>query len=156
MYLLLLSLVLFSCTKEEEHGLTSAYFNSNLSLQVVNNAGEDLLDSSTPNSIDVNAISLTFVIDGKEVNYYKSNLDNPKGIGLKEYSNGLNKLTVLLNYEYSNANNITYINWGDGTRDKIESFLYNKSSTYDVRRIWVNDEFFWEFPEEIKIKRIVK
>ncbi len=156
MYVLIFCLALFSCIEEEDYGLTSAYFSSNLSLHIVNQDGDDLLDSSTPNSIDVNSISLTFVINGKEVNYYKSNLDNPKGIGLTKISNGLNSLSVLLNYEYPNANNITYINWGDGTRDKIESFLYNEGATFDVRKVWVNDQFFWEFPDDKKIKTIIK
>lgn len=78
--LLLFPLLMAACTKEEK----CVDISNGVSVWVSDELGNDLLDpsSASPKAVDTSKLNLYYVMNGKEVLFYRPYLDYPKGLSV--------------------------------------------------------------------------
>ena len=146
--LLLLLLLLPSCTKE--HVDTSEISNG-INLLVSDAQGNDLLDpaSKAPNAINLSKIKVYLIRDGKEVLYFRENMDAARGFLLIKPQLGHSYYALSLGLDCESKEDITttIIDWGNGRRDVFQAEFYRQSKpTLQIlqQKIWLNGELIWD------------
>ena len=140
-------IALASCTQEE----CCVIISTDMEISIADAAGEDLLDPNNAEAFQEEDITLYNVIDGDDVPFFQSNLDQPRGFALRERTDGIYSLTVFVNIpaaeEIDESEVYTsYLQYGDdeSSRDQIDYTLSNPSgSSVMITQIWINGDVVW-------------
>ena len=142
--LLLLPILMQACTKEEK----CVNISNGVSVWVSDELGNDLLDpsSASPKAVDTSKLNLYYVMNGKEVLFYRPYLDYPKGLSV--YPPGGNhtryQLDVGVNIESEERITTSILKWEDGHRDVFKAEIYHGDNAIIQRKIWVNGRLIWD------------
>jgi hypothetical protein len=127
----------FSCESQDRNGISSYNYNTIVSFSVFNAKGEDLLDSNSPNHLDVSKIKLFYVVDGVSKEFFNANLDNARNFKIfkheKEY-----RINVVMNDEDKSEKTITYIQWNEKNTDTIETTFFRSKTSIYPKDVWLN------------------
>lgn len=136
-------ITLFSCSKNDEAGSLGSIIDAYVDFSIFNAQNEDLLNPDTPNYLNSNDIKIFYVIDGKKQEFYKDNLDNPKGYFIGEQE-GIYYIRIFLNYEETEEKPITYVQWGNTDTDTIQVLYKRPQNSILQDVIWLNGKQIWE------------
>jgi hypothetical protein len=156
--LMLVFMCLFSCSKEENIEETNNLaINIGVPIKLVNKAGQNLLEPSTPNYYKAENIKKYDLIDGKEQLFYKSNWSSPYGFSITKNPN-LTYINVRANTESKENPTTTYIDWGNGDRDTLVCKMTKTNDGYYqfIQELWINGEKVFEGKPVDNIFTIVK
>ncbi|MBN8684272.1 MAG: hypothetical protein J0L99_16615 [Chitinophagales bacterium] len=142
-FLLFLTLsALLACNKETP---PSEVVDTAIDIQIENQMGENLLNEATNNAINPDAIKLMYLIDGKALTVYNTQLDCPSGFCRIEEL-GFNGIRIFPNDVASEAFPITYIDWGNGDTDTIKCQFERGEHFMRCSKVWVNETL--SFPDQ--------
>jgi hypothetical protein len=158
--ILIATLFMVSCAKKDLENTdrpTGLYIDTVFDIIYNDSIQNDLLDSEYTNRYNVDQIKLLNLIDGKLVEFYKGNLDNPKGykiyyrtdfktnvLSIQEmYGTAMNKREDSDNYYYEIT---SFLQLSETVTDTIRmEVLEGKNPKYWVaRKIWYNNELKWD------------
>ncbi len=144
MFILMVT-TLISCSKTDDMNEPhESYIGASITFSIFNAQHEDLLNPETPHHINRGNIKVYYVINGKSKEFFKGNLDYPRGYMIGE-NKGIYGITIFLNYAESESKPITYVQWNDKDTDTIK-VSYRRAPGYIERdTIWLNGEQIWEF-----------
>ena len=135
---------LISCSKTDDMDVQYKYnLDASIEFSLFNAQNEDLLNPENPNHINTDDIRLYYVINGESQEFFKGNLDHPRGYMIEE-NEGIYRIRVFLNHAESENKPITYVRWNDMDTDTIE--VSYRRTQYSVLQdtIWLNGEQIWE------------
>jgi len=135
--------LLLSCKKTKEE--SAIVLSSNVDINLVDAAGNDLLDPNIPNTYNNNRISISYVTNGNPIVYH-DNSDYPNGYFIfKENMDSLYTIRVFLNFDKNEKYPTTLIHWKNNETDTIRTkFKYiNKNIILDS--LWYNGVLKWDF-----------
>lgn len=144
-WLILLTTIIYSCESTDEKKEFGMFIDSSVEFSVFSAKNEDLLNSENPNNLDTSKIKLFYVVDGVAQEYYRSNLDRPKGFKIFKYENNKEyRIIVDLNDLDKSEKTITYIQWSETDRDTIEATFERAYNILRTKKIWLNGNLVWE------------
>ncbi|QDH78127.1 hypothetical protein FKX85_03370 [Echinicola soli] len=142
---LLFFLAVTSCDKVDEPS-DNTIIDTAVELAVKNEDGEDILDPSHPDAIDVEALRLFYKVDGEVQEVYDGNLSSPRNISHIEHQNEY-RLRISLNYTESEEKPVTYLEWNENDTDTLEAvFRYPKNGVIQ-EEVWYNGDSIWNDSE---------
>lgn len=142
-FILLIALfALMSCKKEKEPVVNNYIVNSSMLFSLVNSQNEDLLDPNTPNAIDVSKIRVFYVENNETKLYFDGNMDAPFGYKLNTEQG--NRIVVFFNNSKMEERPITYIQWRENDRDKIEVQYIKNIPSILKEKVWLNGKLIWQ------------
>lgn len=139
--LILIVTTMVSCSTSTNEENAYVLFNS-IEFSVVNTAGEDLLDSNNPNSIDIDNIKLYHVIDNEVIEVYDSHLEHPRHFFVFEHENEY-RIRVFQNTSENENRPITYIQWNETDTDTLQVEYDRTHNSLAQKKIWLNGEEIW-------------
>ncbi len=145
-YLLLISLMIVSCSKDkmsDDQNLIGGYKRNFVQFFVQSPAGDDLL--SKDYTIDV----IYEFKKGKPVVYYDPFMSASKGYNIFTYDKTKKGVTLYLNDALKGNESLTYVRFGNA--DKLDCFKAEYASNSYlpiVKKIWLNGNLFWTEEED--------
>ncbi|MBB4044711.1 hypothetical protein [Bacteroides reticulotermitis] len=130
-YIIFILSLFYSCSQEEH---TSISVNDTyIDMYVTDKDGNDLLNPESKNdkNVDLNKLTLTYLINNKEIVYYKKDSDAPNGFMLLPPNADYNKyiLRIFPNATYDKS--ISYLKWDISNVDTI-SIETNKTNSSTI------------------------
>ncbi|MDA3904692.1 MAG: hypothetical protein PF484_01325 [Bacteroidales bacterium] len=106
-----------------------------------NQEGLDLLDPNNALSFKESEIDIYTIIDGEKTQVYEANLDYPEHFYVY-YHDDIGKyfLRIFSVGDIIDGISTTYINFGDGTEDRIDFAIAGSS----VIKVWYNEVLMWD------------
>jgi len=106
-----------------------------------NQEGLDLLDPNKAVSFKESEIDIYTIIDGEKTQVYEANLDHPEHFFVY-YHDDIGKyfLRIFSVGDIIDEISTTYINFGDGTEDRIDFEI----SGPHVIKVWYNEVLMWD------------
>ncbi|UZD21427.1 hypothetical protein PBT90_18085 [Algoriphagus halophytocola] len=147
-----LALVLFSC-QEKEGPCGCTYIDTSFRFNVVNDDQVDLLDPSNPDHLVTRDLVVSFLLDGEKVEVYDSKINHlrsyPKIIEPEPLA-GVDKymLNVILNSSEDEEIPTTYLEWKDGSADKLEAEFSYSGNSVMIRKLWLNEDLIWDMQND--------
>lgn len=114
-----------------------------LEFSVHNSENEDLLNPENPDGLDIDAIRLFYLVDGKTVEVYDSNMDYPRNFRIYQHQDEY-RIGISLNHTETEQKPVTYIQWNESDRDTIEVTYDRTQDALLQNRIWLNGQQIWE------------
>ena len=150
--ILLLLFPLFSlmqaCTKE---GGEASEISAGITLQIIDAQNQDLLDpaSTSPKAVDLSKVKVYYIREGKEVLFYRENMDGSRGFQLIKPQLGHPHYGLLLGLDCESKEKVTttILEWEDGRRDVFKTAFYRLSEpSLQIlqQKIWLNGELIWD------------
>ncbi|PNE25798.1 hypothetical protein BHU11_10690 [Tannerella sp. oral taxon 808] len=146
--LLLFPLLVAACTKE---GGEASEISAGITLQIIDAQNQDLLDpaSTSPKAVDLSKVKVYYIREGKEVLFYRENMDGPRGFQLIKPQLGHSHYGLLLGLDCESKEKVTttILEWGDGRRDVFKTEFYRQSEpSLQIlqQKIWLNGELIWD------------
>lgn len=140
-YFIAITLILNSCNSDEPENCC-AVVDTDITIKYINENGENLLDGE--NSINFTDIKVFHKIGSEWKEYFKGNLDNPKGLTTVEI-NGEKFLRIFVSTEV-NQNQIseTKLKFSDNDIDIIKTELNLSANNTIVTKVWYDDNLEWD------------
>ena len=154
-----------ACSRNEEPKNESVSISTNIDLLIKDVSGQDLLNASTPNTLNTNNIKLFYLVNGQPQEVYNPNLSYPRNYFIFDYSlYNSNAIRVFPNDKSSDEFPITYIRWNESDTDTIKCHYLKGSSgagSYIVcDKVWYNGILKYSSTENIgepgRVIKIVK
>jgi hypothetical protein len=141
-------LLLISCDKEETE-TQQTLINTSLSLYILDEHGEDLLNPLHSNAIHEDDIKMYYVKNGKEELFSRPNLDVSKGFRILKPQGDLSNywINLFLNSESEEEVTTTILKWSDYKIDTLQASFMKGSDFIRVSKIWLNGKICWD-PED--------
>lgn len=160
MNILLLLIIIFlgiSCS-EENNNLVGYQYDTSIYIEVVDQQGSDLLDTSNTNHFNIDNIKIFHMIDGELTECFNGLSDVPKGfeiINPNHYSFNEQCLFWLQATDISYHTNkletlqpITYIQWSEMDMDTIQCQYSQTESSLITTKVWFNGNVVWNIDEK--------
>lgn len=130
-YIMFFLILFYSCNQEEHTSRTID--DTYIDMYVTDKDGNDLLNPEGKNakSVDLNKLTLTYLINNKEIVFYNKDLDAPHGFMLLSPNVDYNKyiLRIFPNATYDKS--ISYLKWDISNVDTI-SIETNKTNSSTI------------------------
>ena len=146
--LLLFPLLVAACTKE---GGEASEISAGITLQIIDAQNQDLLDpaSTSPKAVDLSKVKVYYIREGKEVLFYRENMDGSRGFQLIKPQLGHPHYGLLLGLDCESKETVTttIVEWEDGRRDVFKTAFYRLSEpSLQIlqQKIWLNGELIWD------------
>ncbi len=123
--------LLFGCKKNNN----SESGPSSFSIVIENTQGQSLLNPTTPGHFAVGDIKRTDIVNGNEVVFNESHLDNPKGFSVVNESG--KSFLLFTPVKQTQAETTTYFYWNSNTKDKFVCRFNSQSDR--VTEVLLND-----------------
>ncbi|MFD2034013.1 hypothetical protein ACFSKL_04380 [Belliella marina] len=134
----------FSCSNTDEIDELNFTLIAGLEFSIFNAQNEDLLNPGNPNHLNTDDIRLFYVINGESQEFFKGNLDNPRGYLIGEHE-GIYRIGIYLNHAETEDRPITYIQWNNNIETDTIEVSYRKIQHAVIQEtIWLNGEQIWE------------
>lgn len=132
-------LTLFSC--DEDSG-TGTVISNDVLITVVNQEGEDLLDPSNPESINIEEIKVFYLLNGIKTEINRSNLDYPKMFLVTDpdMNSEYYRILLFLNIEDDSEITTTYIELKPNIVYEFRSELNRFGNSVTDEKIWLQNE----------------
>lgn len=132
-------LTLFSC--DEDSG-TGTVISNDVLITVVNKEGEDLLDPSNPESINIEEIKVFYLLNGIKTEINRSNLDYPKMFLVTDpdMNSEYYRILLFLNIEDDSEITTTYIELKPNIVYEFRSELNRSGNSVTDEKIWLQNE----------------
>ncbi|MCD8399020.1 hypothetical protein LNI90_01745 [Tenacibaculum dicentrarchi] len=128
---------LISC---EDNNPQSTVIGTEVELSLSDKEGNDLLDPTNKNGIKENEIKHFYLLNGIKKEFYNSNYDSPKRIGINKI-NGKYRLGIGLNsIKDKNGEVISLIQWNENDTDTIKATLQTTTNTTIIINPKFNDK----------------
>ena len=148
-----------SCDDEQTPGQVFVFFDTDLYLEVLDDAGTDLLNPGNANAFEFDEIRLFYLEGGQKVEYFNPELDHPRNMSLGSpqdfgltddapYRLVLNAV-VLDDQEQVSM----FVQWNDELEDEITcELLKSEDGNTDltggggvrIAKVWLNNELIWD------------
>ncbi|PIY09864.1 MAG: hypothetical protein COZ18_07145 [Flexibacter sp. CG_4_10_14_3_um_filter_32_15] len=140
-YLIVIILCIFlsSCNDDNEQFIV----DTALEISVKDSTGSNLLNPSTPNSLDENNIKIIYEIDGEQIEFNKPNLTFSKGFFIHQVENE-HRIAIHLNTDKNAEYPVTYIKWNNIDTDTIKCKIERTSNSEICKKVWFNEKVVWE------------
>ena len=139
--LFIIGLSIFSCSDSDDNDCC-VIVDIGIQIKYLNTEGQNLFEID--NGYNTSDINVYHKIDGEWIEYYKSNLDAPKGISVIDGENGkilsISPSTTLDENNYSE----TKIQFSESDVDIIKTEIDQSNSNTMVTRVWYNTVLKWE------------
>lgn len=164
-FIFTLIIFLFSCEKDGGHEAVSV--DTDIWLIVKDSIGNDLLNPSNPNAINIDNIKIIHEVNGEQVVYYDELMDYPKGIKVLE-RDGLYYLSFFVNTDVNSKQPVTYVQWNDSDIDKFSCEILRTESEYGnssdwvggsstyINKVWLNDKLVWTTSQGERVIELIK
>ena len=151
--LFIIGLSIFSCSDSDNNDCC-VIVDIGIQIKYVNTAGQNLFEID--NGYKASDITIYHKINGEWSEYYKSNLDAPKGISVIDGENGkmlfISPSTTLDENNYSE----TKIQFSESDFDIIKTEIDKSNSGTMVTKVWYNTVLKWEAYDTDRSFDIVK
>lgn len=150
---LVLGMIVLSCSNGDDEPLNSVVVDTGVYIKYLDENGNNLLNDE----IDESNINIYHKINNEWVGYYKSNLDYPKGIVVRERDN--EKYLVLFVSIIVDGNNIseTKIEYSNRNEvDIIKTVIDNNNGNTIVHKVWYNGIMKWEWGPSNQTDRMIE
>ena len=116
--------------------------SNNVMITVLNQAGEDLLDTDSPSSIDLDKTKVYYELDGVKTEINRANLDLPKMFVLEEpgEASDFHRIFLFLNSEDDSDTTTTYLELEENRTYVFKSLLKRDENGINDEKIWLDDE----------------
>ncbi|MBS3993084.1 MAG: hypothetical protein KGZ87_05150 [Bacteroidetes bacterium] len=141
--------VLVACSNDDEN-MNGFNLENQVYLSIKNSDGQNLLDASTENSFNINAIRLYYLIDNEPV---EVTIENGYNMGsteltsdklLKVFTNPSSSNIIEKTSEYDVVENIAYLALSETEIDTIKTYSKSGQNYFLVSKVWYNGELVWE------------
>lgn len=147
-----------SCRPNREPIKEAVSIDAYVDLTIKNNAGQDLLDPNTPNTLNTNNIKLYNVVNGQAIEVYHGNYTYPKNYLIYNYKD-VKAIRVFVNHTDAEELPTTYIKWNDNNTDTIKCHFSrgsgNDGSFILCDKVWYNSNIVFPKPENKDIGRFI-
>lgn len=100
-------------------------------------------------------IKLFYILDGRELEVFDSNLDQPKGFFI--YNQGAEyRMTVFPNVDKNEEYPETIIQWTENDQDTVKCSIERGPNMEVCRQVWLNERLVWESYNNERLLRIAK
>ncbi|WP_456376551.1 hypothetical protein [Lutibacter sp.] len=147
--IILTTIILFGCTKDNTN-MNSYNLENQIYLSFKNANGQNLLDNSTENSYNIEAMKLFYLVNDEPVEVTIENGFNMGSIELtsdkllKVFTNPSSSNIVEETSEYNVAENIAYLQLSSTDTDTIKTHSRTSQNYFLVSKVWYNNELVWE------------
>lgn len=153
--LLLLAVTLITgCSTEEGEKDCCTIIDTGVSIKYVNENGENLFELE--DGLTEGDISIYHKVDDEWIEYYKGNLDYPKGIIVVEREEGtflqISPSYTIVENNYSE----TKIEFSGSDSDVLRTEIKKKNSNQIVTKVWYNGKLKWEENQSERMFEILK
>lgn len=144
-----LSIIIFSCSKNDEAIDTAAALPGDNSFNLVlkDSIGNDLLDPDHPNTYNLGSIKTFEIIDGDVIEIYNPRMDAPRGYFIFENYLDENVFGFSVPGNETSLYRTFLLEWNNQDTDTIEmeyETIYNRN---DVVKIYYNNEKKWDLDD---------
>jgi hypothetical protein len=172
--MLLATMFMISCAKKDVENpdpITGINVETGFELIYKDSLQNDLLDPKYEYGFNADQIKLLNIIDGKLVEFYKSNLDYPKGYSIfyradfnanvlavgGMFGTAMNKREDSYNYYYE-ITSFLQLNKMDLDTVKMEIKQAKNLNYWITQKVWYNDELKWDIDTSnaAKVIQVVK
>lgn len=130
-----------SCDESENNNMV---LDTYIDAYVVDHDGNDLLNTNQKNAINLDKLTLVYLVDDKEVLYNESNLDAPHGFILisPKVESDKYSLRIFLNSRYENS--VSYLKWDEHNTDTLSVTISKTRSSVICTSVSLNGEQVWD------------
>lgn len=141
--LIFLTIILFSCS--HENNKESYIIDAAIDFYVLDSNGNDLLDPSNPDALNLDDVRVFEVVNGEEVEVYNPNYDAPHGFMHLEPEGIYDKymLRLFLNITEKSNPTTTIVRWSDTDEDVFKAEIDRGRNHIVCTKIWLNGKFVW-------------
>lgn len=140
----LIAFVLFSCTKNPNKNCCTTY-DAVVNLSVRDSSGQDLLNSSSDNQIDLENVKIFLALNGETIEYTEqTNSDHPKGFIVYDHEDE-SRMKIYNDFpQQADLDEVTYyIEWSEADRDTIISEMRRSENSTQCIKVWYNGVLKW-------------
>ena len=146
-----IGILLTACSHKND---CCVHIDTGISIKYLNQEGENLFEIE--NGYHESDITMYHKINKEWQEYYKANLDSPKGITIIDQEDGkyllISPSTTLTENGYSE----TKITFSEADSDIIKTEIDKSNSNTIVTKVWYNDVLKWKAYETEKMFEIIK
>ncbi len=151
--ILLVSLVLSSCRKEEPKWGSVTSVGSMITVQ--NKAGIDLLNPSNSGAFLQQNIKIFYLINGVKEEVFHGNYDYPRNFYIEEVPDGSFRMCLGMNHSPTEEYPITYVQWSENDTDTLKTKIYREGGLTSCEDIWLNNKLVWKNEDLAKRERSI-
>lgn len=148
--LMILAFTALAACSKDDIDMNGFNLENQIYLSLKNSDGQNLLDTETENSININDIQLFYLIDNEPVEVTIENGYNMGSIELtsdkllKVFTNPSSSNIIDETSEYEVVENIAYLKFSETDTDTIKTHSKSSQNYFLLSKVWYNDELVWE------------
>lgn len=148
--LMILAFTALAACSQDDEDMNRFNLENQIYLSLKNSDGQNLLDTETENSININDIQLYYLIDNEPVEVTIENGYNMGSIELtsdkllKVFTNPSSSNIVEETSEFHIVENIAYLKLSETDTDTIKTHSKSSQNYFLLSKVWYNDELVWE------------
>ena len=146
-FVLLVGIIMTGCKKSSD----MEFFDTAINIIYQDTVGNDLLDTATASHYVVANMRLFYLINGEKVEFFKSNLDYPRGIRLLDYADTFKDTLILGVFPYEGEGTeseifetTTFLQLSDTDTDTIRCEMKKTENALYTTKVWYNDILKWD------------
>lgn len=152
--LLVAATLITACSTEKDEKICCTIIDTEVSIKYINEDGQNLFEIE--DGLTADEITIYHKINDEWIEYYKGNLDHPKGIFVVEREEGsflkIFPSSTIVEDTYSE----TKIEFSESDSDVLRTEIEKKNSNEIVTKVWYNDELKWERNQSERMFEILK
>ncbi|MFD0933289.1 hypothetical protein ACFQ0R_11835 [Psychroflexus salinarum] len=148
--LMILAFTALAACSQDDEDMNGFNLENQIYFSLKNSDGQNLLDTETENSININDIQLYYLIDDEPVEVTIENGYNMGSIELtsdkllKVFTNPSSSNIIDETSEYEVVENIAYLKFSETDTDTIKTHSKSSQNYFLLSEVWYNDELVWE------------
>lgn len=144
-YKYIISLIIFmlfnlSCAEDNNQAMN---IDTYIDAYIIDVDGNDLLSKNQEKTIDLNDISLYYLIEDKEILYDKKNLDSPHGFVLLPPEGKFDRYILRIFPNSCCENSISYLKYNNYETDTLSLKINHTNSSIICTSVFLNGEKVW-------------
>ena len=148
--IMILTFTAFVACNNDDKNMSGFNLENQIYLSFKNSGGQNLLNTSTENSYNVESIKLFYLIDDQSI---EVTIENGYNMGsteltseklLKVFTNPSSSNIVEETSEYDVVENIAYLGLSETETDTIKTHSISNRNYFLVSKVWYNDQLVWK------------
>lgn len=158
LFVLLILFLIISCNNSRDEPSDATNIDNGIALIIKNKDGQDLLSTTTVNSLNTDKIKLFYVVNGQPQEVFFPNLDYPRMFHIINYVDS-KAIAISLNNQSTDEFPLAYIKWNESDTDTIKAHfnrgIGNDGSFVICDKVWYNDQLVYPIAENQNLGRII-